>query len=40
VALAHVESSLPLVTLSDIDIIVSPVHIKLGEMVRTLEVMD
>jgi hypothetical protein len=34
-----VESGLPLVALSDTDIIVSPVHIKLGEVAHALEVM-
>jgi hypothetical protein len=35
-----VEGSLPLVAIPDTDIIVSPVHIELGEIVCTLEVMD
>jgi hypothetical protein len=30
----------PLVALSDTDIIVSPVHIELGEVAHTLEAMD
>jgi hypothetical protein len=39
-ALVGVEWHLPLVTLSDTDIIVSLVHIELGEIVCALEAMD
>jgi hypothetical protein len=35
-----VERNLPLITFLDADIVVSPVHIELGEVVYTLEVMD
>jgi hypothetical protein len=35
-----VEGCLPLVALSDTDIIVSPVHVELGKVAHTLEVMD
>jgi hypothetical protein len=34
------EISLPLIALSDTDIIVSPAHVELGEIAHTLEVMD
>jgi hypothetical protein len=39
-ASVHAECCLLLVVLSDIDIIVSLVHIELGEIVYTLEAMD
>jgi hypothetical protein len=38
--LVGAKCGLPLITLSDMDIIVSPVHVKLGEIVQTLEAMD
>jgi hypothetical protein len=38
--LIHVECCLPLVTFMDLDIVVSLVHIKLGEVTCTLEAMD
>jgi hypothetical protein len=35
-----VESYLPIITLSDMDIIVSPAHIELGEVAHALEPMN
>jgi hypothetical protein len=35
-----VEGFFPLIALLDMDIIISPVHVELGEMVHILEAMD